>query len=179
ARRARELDSNSLIAFTDLSLAHYFALDFESAAECYDSALSLGPNFEMALVLGGWLGLGTNDPERALYYYKRLHEIAGPVPWSENLLSAAHALAGRHEEAEHYHRRVTERHPQDFVPPFFHAVYHRCVGDHDTAVDWLEKADHGRYGYIAFICVEPVWDPLHSHPRFQEICRRVKASKSS
>jgi hypothetical protein len=47
------------------------------------------------------------------------------------------------------------------------------LGDKDQAFDWLEKAYQERHPYLILIKVEPVFDSLHSDPRFQNLLRRI------
>lgn len=46
----------------------------------------------------------------------------------------------------------------------------------DQALDWLEKAVRDRGAtYLNFIKVDPFFDPLRGHPRFEAIVSRVSS----
>jgi hypothetical protein len=46
-----------------------------------------------------------------------------------------------------------------------------ALDDKDRALEWLEK-DRG--GWMVWLKVNPVFDGLHSDPRFQDLQRRMR-----
>jgi tetratricopeptide (TPR) repeat protein len=46
------------------------------------------------------------------------------------------------------------------------------AGDYDLAIDWLEKAYEEHAPMLPYIGV-PLWDPLRSNPRFQDLLRKM------
>jgi len=46
------------------------------------------------------------------------------------------------------------------------------AGDFDRAIDWLEKAYEERDPFLPYITL-PLYDPLRSDPRFQDLLRRI------
>jgi tetratricopeptide (TPR) repeat protein len=46
------------------------------------------------------------------------------------------------------------------------------AGDYDRAIDWLEKAYEERDPFLTYIGM-PIYDPLRSYPRFQDLLRRI------
>ena len=57
--------------------------------------------------------------------------------------------------------------PMGIAPTYLFA------GDYDRAIDWLETAYEVDSGIVPFISVRPLWDPLRSDARFQELLRRM------
>ena len=53
------------------------------------------------------------------------------------------------------------------------AMLYAQLGDHDRAIEFLERAYAKRSGDMLYIGVEPHFDPLRSDPRFQALVRRV------
>ena len=53
-------------------------------------------------------------------------------------------------------------------------MIHVGLGNHDQAFAWLERAYEERRGWLAYLKVEPMHDPLRSDPRFGEFVRRMK-----
>ena len=45
--------------------------------------------------------------------------------------------------------------------------------DKEKAFAWLEKAFADRSVFLVFLKLEPLMEPLHSHPRWQGLERRV------
>jgi hypothetical protein len=47
------------------------------------------------------------------------------------------------------------------------------ASDHDRAMGWLEKAFEVRDPNMPYIGCTPIYDPLRSNPRFQDLLRRM------
>ena len=47
------------------------------------------------------------------------------------------------------------------------------AGDYDRAMDWLEEAFEVRDPILTGIGTSPLYDPLRSDPRFQDLLRRM------
>jgi hypothetical protein len=54
-----------------------------------------------------------------------------------------------------------------------YAFLYTHVGDHERAIQYLERAYEERVGDMLFIRAEPSFDPLRGDPRFQELVRRM------
>ncbi len=46
-------------------------------------------------------------------------------------------------------------------------------GDYDRAIEWLERAFEVRDPMLPYNGFYPIWDPLRSDPRFQDLLRRM------
>jgi TolB-like protein/Tfp pilus assembly protein PilF len=53
------------------------------------------------------------------------------------------------------------------------AQYYLYAGDHDRAMDWLEKAFEVHDPNLPYNGFVPIWDPLRSDPRFQDLLSRM------
>jgi hypothetical protein len=47
------------------------------------------------------------------------------------------------------------------------------LGEHERALDWLERAYDGRDPNLPTISHRPLFDPLRNHPRFRALLRRM------
>ena len=63
------------------------------------------------------------------------------------------------------------------VAPVLVAQVYAELADADNAFKWLEKGYEQRDGFLVDLNVNPLWKPLHSDPRFQDLVRRVGLSK--
>ena len=80
---------------------------------------------------------------------------------------------GRRGEALKVLEELTNLSERGYVDGYHLATAHLGLGDHEKAIDWLEYAfDEGSIS-VAFLGVDPVWDPLRSEPRFQNLLRRM------
>ncbi len=48
------------------------------------------------------------------------------------------------------------------------------MGDKNRAIEQLNRAYDDRAGWLIYLNVEPVFDPLRSDPRFTELVSRMK-----
>ena len=46
-------------------------------------------------------------------------------------------------------------------------------GDRRSAMDWLEKAYEERSAWLAWMNVEPRFDPLREDPRFKQLAAKI------
>jgi tetratricopeptide (TPR) repeat protein len=57
-------------------------------------------------------------------------------------------------------------------PPKYVAGWYLFAGDYHRTIDWLEKSYEARTPTMPYLG-RPVWDPLRSDPRFQDLLRRM------
>lgn len=50
----------------------------------------------------------------------------------------------------------------------------RALGEDERALDWLERAAEERDAGLPWVAVEPVFDPLGSHPRYRRLLSRME-----
>jgi len=90
------------------------------------------------------------------------------------VLGSIYAKAGRRDDAikvlDLLHDRMNHG---EYVPAFNVAFVYTSLGDKDQAFFWLEKAFDEGEGKLLALKVDPIFDPLHSDPRFAELARRV------
>jgi hypothetical protein len=60
-----------------------------------------------------------------------------------------------------------------YVPAYLVARVHLGLGDTDRVFELLETARVERYGYLAYLDVEPMFDGIRTDARFEELVRRV------
>jgi len=85
----------------------------------------------------------------------------------------AYAVAGRTKEARNELETLRVLSKRHYVSPFYMAVVHTGLGEKEEAIDWLEKAFQDRSNGLVFLKMDPELDSLRSHPRFQELLRRI------
>jgi len=57
--------------------------------------------------------------------------------------------------------------------PYRVAAVHLALGDKDQAIGWLNKDFEEMDNWMNQLKVDPLMDPLRSHPRFQELMREI------
>jgi TolB-like protein/Tfp pilus assembly protein PilF len=98
-----------------------------------------------------------HDPERVAAFEEGLAE--GGYEGVQRAI--ADLLAARREASGGFAPRST-----------WIALRYLDAGDHDRAIDWLERAYGDRDPNLPYV-TGPVWDPLRSDPRFKDLLRRM------
>ncbi len=172
-RRALELDPVSLSLNENLGWALYVARRYPEAIAQFQKTLELDPNFGQALRYLGLTQLYLGRYGEALKTLEKARTVLPVEPEVQADLALAHALSGEKEEAQRMLDALMEESGERYVSPFLIASFHSGLGNFENALDWLEKAADERVGYVVFLGVDPAFDPLRAHPRFQALLARV------
>ena len=63
---------------------------------------------------------------------------------------------------------------QAYVSSYDLAILYVGLGDKDRALEQLNMSYEDRAGFIIYLNVEPLFDPLRSDPRFTELVWKMK-----
>jgi tetratricopeptide (TPR) repeat protein len=88
-------------------------------------------------------------------------------------LGQAFALVGRTEEAREVLRRLEALSRQRYVSPYHMAYVYAGLGEHERAMDWLERACEERAGGIFGVKGSFLFTSLRGHPRFKALLRKM------
>jgi tetratricopeptide (TPR) repeat protein len=167
---ALELDPHRSMFQTYLGYVHFRARRFDEAVEQFNIGLSLEPHradahgglwrvlhetgmFEQALAEARkfFIARGYSDTAEAM---ARGESESG---YSGAMISGAETLAARANLAD----------------SMYIARLYLCGGDKEKALEWLEKAYQERVQDIIYLRASPIYDPLRSDPRFQDLLLRL------
>ena len=93
------------------------------------------------------------------------------------LVSSRHKAkfrAREESEARTILGELEEVRARDYVSPVALATIHLGLGDVDKALDWTEVAYDERRGWLAYLKVNPIMDPMRGHPRFEALVTKMK-----
>ena len=171
--RAREADPLSPLISSNVGKILHLARRYGEAIEEHRKALALDPNFWITHNnLGLTLAL-TGAYDEAIAEFQRAIEL-GNSPEAKANRAYAYAMSGRSREAKQILDELQARIPQVYSSPFDLAVAFTGLGDRDRAFSWLEKAYQERVRPLPSIKINPLFDPLHSDPRFAALIQRMK-----
>ncbi len=88
-------------------------------------------------------------------------------------LGYALARAGRVDEARAILKALADQAQGDYVSPVAFATVLLGLGDIHRALDWTERAYEDRRGWVAYVNVNPMMDPMRGHPRFQRLVEKM------
>jgi tetratricopeptide (TPR) repeat protein len=60
-----------------------------------------------------------------------------------------------------------------YIPPFNLAIVYLGLGDHESALDYLERAYSADSQWLGWLKNDRVFDPLRSEPRFVALMRKL------
>lgn len=171
--RAREADPLSPVISTNVGKILHLARRYGQAIEEHRKAVELDPNFGLTHNnLGLTLAL-TGRYEQAIAEFRRAIELSGN-PEAKANLAYAYAVSGRPREAREILNELQNGTPHAYSSPFDIAVAYTGLGDRDSAFVWLEKAYDEKARPLLSLKINPLFDPLHSDPRFPALVRRMK-----
>jgi serine/threonine protein kinase/tetratricopeptide (TPR) repeat protein len=91
----------------------------------------------------------------------------------EALEAVANAKAGNRERALEILRAMEEESSRQPMLTYFVGMLYCALGELETAIDWLEKAEQIGLGILIILACEPFFTPLRPHPRFQALLRKL------
>jgi TolB-like protein/Tfp pilus assembly protein PilF len=169
---ARQLDPLSLIIKASSGWCSQIARQYDRAIEEVRSVLEMDPTFMVAHsileLIYGILGMEQQDVEELKTMFRHLgfQDVSAAI-------DKAFTESG--------YGRVLEIMVDEFssgrvLGPYAHrwaAIYLVRLGRLEEALDCLEQAYENREQEIPLIGVQPEYDALRSHPRFQDLLRRM------
>jgi hypothetical protein len=69
---------------------------------------------------------------------------------------------------------LTEMAKHEYVSPYSIAQAYMRAGDEEKTLEWLEKAHDEHASGLVSVAADPMFDPVRSNPRFQEILRQMR-----
>jgi Flp pilus assembly protein TadD len=173
AHRALEIDPLSPIINTDLGLLSYYAHDYGTAIEQLKRTLTLEPDFAVAHWRLGLAYAQSGNLRDAENEIRRALELSDHSPVFLSALGYVLAAAGRHAEARQILNELHVLNRERYVFPNFFANVHLGLNDKEQALVWLQRAYEDRCSSMAGIKVEPMYDPLRSDSRFQDLMKHA------
>ena len=103
---------------------------------------------------------------------QRAMAIAGR-PVTQAILGYIHGLSGDRKRAERALDELDGLAREGSVPALYLVYPHIGLGQTERAFELLEKAYAERSGLLVYLKVEPIFDPLRSDARFEDLLRRM------
>ena len=171
---ALELDPASVSIRRSMGFAYYYARRYDQARYHLSRALAMNPTaFEtyrfLALALaqqGQWA-----EAERAT---REAMALPGSGPYTIATLGYVLARTGRRAEAEDQLAELDALRRTGYVSPVAYAMLHLGLEQWPQALAWVERAYQERRGWLAYLKVNPILDPLRGHPGLDVLLRKMR-----
>jgi tetratricopeptide (TPR) repeat protein len=172
SERARQLDPLSPIIAADKGAILYFSRQYDRAIEQFRAVLEMEPNLQRAhMVLFAYAQKGqTADALAEIQNWRR----GDDTPWTWAAEAYVYGHSGQPAQARGALEKLEQmnRH-QHLDPAPMLALAYAGMENKDEAFVWLQKAYSEHTNAVTTLKVDPIYDPLRSDPRFQNLVRRV------
>jgi serine/threonine-protein kinase len=174
AHTAQELDPASVSIRRALGYNYLYARRYDQARYHLTRAIAMNPTAEESYrVLGLTLALNGQfeEAERVL---REATGLPAAATYTRVTLGYALARAGERDYSERLAAELEEKLKHDYVSPVELSTLYVGLGDNQRAIDWAERAFDERRGWMAYLKVHPIVDPLRGDPRFEALIQKMR-----
>jgi adenylate cyclase len=174
-KKAVMLDPVTIHIVAEVGWVLYYARLYDQAIAAELKTLEMDPNFAIAHSILGDIYTQKGLYKEALVEYQRWAGLSSVGPGTETSMAYTYARMGRTAEALQKLNKLKSEfhHGHLLVTASDIALLYAALGDKNQAFAWLEKSFGRHEELMAFLKVEPTFDPLRSDPRFQDLVRRM------
>jgi TolB-like protein/Tfp pilus assembly protein PilF/tRNA A-37 threonylcarbamoyl transferase component Bud32 len=172
-RRALDLDLLSSWYSATHGWHLYFARRYKDAEKQLRAGLEIHPDEYVFHVFLGLVLEQQGDHGGAV---RELEKAVSMDVNNDDLAQLAHAYgtAGRRADAERTIARLLARRRDGFVPAASLAMAYAGLKNEEETLRWLEAGVEDHSEMLVFIAVDPYYDWIRPHPRFQAVLRRLR-----
>ncbi|HUK16475.1 MAG TPA: protein kinase [Bryobacteraceae bacterium] len=175
AELTRAAETSPLSPVINLAAASrlYYARQYAAAIEQCQKTLALEPTFVPAHVLLGRAQLLKGQFGEAAAELKKALELSEGDTNELATVAYGFAVGGQRGEANKSLGDLKERAQQTYVQPLALATIQIGLGNRNEAFGWLAKAFDDRSAGLVYLKVDPVFDPVRSDARFNDLLQRI------
>ena len=174
AQLAQQLDPLSLLMNQTAGMVLCLARQYDRAMEELRKVIDMDANYAAAHGTLGLVYARKGMCEQAIDEFATVASLAGGHPavaTSVKALTAyTYAVCNRTDKAR---ALVNEILPEPTASAYLLATIYASLGEHDRALDWLDRAYADRDVQVVALKVDPALDPLRPTTRFQELVARI------
>lgn len=170
---ALRLDPLSLVLKCSLASAYFYGRRFDDAEAAARDAIGLDANFPLAHFFLGQALLQQGELAGAVAACGAAVQLSGRSSETLAALGVAHATRGDEAAARAILTELDEARRFGYVSPCHPALVHAALGEHEAALDGLERALTVRAADLAWLAVRPTWDGVRAQPRFRALVERL------
>jgi serine/threonine-protein kinase len=171
---AIELDPASVSARRGLGWLAFYARRFDQALDHLARAIEMNPMaVESYRILGTTLGMQGHwgEAERVL---RDAVALPGAGAYTTATLGWVLARAGKRTEAEQLLGELETVARASYVSPVAFAIFHVGLGNVDRVLDYAERAYDEKRGWLAYLKVNPLLDPVRTESRFRSLLQKMR-----
>jgi serine/threonine protein kinase/Flp pilus assembly protein TadD len=174
AHTAQENDPASVSGRRSLGYCYVYARRYEQARYHLSRAIAMNPTAEESYRIQGVILTILGEHGEAERVLREALDLASPgTTYTKATLAYSLARGGNKTFALQVRDELLEKRKHDYVSPVELATVSVGLGELDEAVKWCEQAAEERRGWVMYLGVHPVVDPLRQNPRFQALLRKM------
>lgn len=169
---ARNLDPFSSVAKLNYCRVFYYAHEPDRALPCFEALVKEDPGYAYHRYMLGLVYLSKGMYPEAINLFEKLY--GGDRRMAGSALGYAYGVAGRRGDALRVMSEMERLQSSDsHISAQEFAIINVGLGDREKAFSFFEKAAAERFGPLAFVGVDPLYDGIRSDPRFVELIREL------
>ncbi len=177
SERSCELDPLCLDVGTAAAWVRYAAGDYDAAIDQCRNTIDMDPEYLAARRLLGAAYLQADRVAEALAELQTAATLVDDDPLVLACLAHAKAVTGSPREAAALIDRMRRLAMERFVSSYYLALAHTGLGNRDEAFAALEQAWLDRDPGLAFVRVEPRFEPLRTDDRYVALLDRMEMKR--
>jgi TolB-like protein/Tfp pilus assembly protein PilF len=170
-RRAQELDP--LAHRADVASTLIRAGRYDEALQESLRAVEFDPDYGRGRSTLGWAYMKLGMPDQGLAELEHAVRLAPGHPLYLAQLGEAYGLAGKTGQAREVLRQLEEIARGRYVSPYHLAYVYTGLGEHDAAIECLERTYEEQVGMVFGIKGSFLFTTLREHPRFRALLARM------
>ena len=170
---ALELDPASVSIRRSMGWTYYYARRYEQAQYHLRRAIEMNPAAAETYRVLGLVLASQGKMDEAEQVMRDGQALPASGAYGAAALGYVLGRVGRRQEAADVLRKLESRARDDYVSPVAFATIHLGLEDWDRAFAWMERAFDERRGWLPYLNVNPIFDPVRADPRFVDLVHRV------
>lgn len=173
-RRAEELDPASLGIKAEFASYYFLTKQYDKAIEESKKLIELEPKYPFGYIflLVGYREKG-NEKEEVETFLKVAETFYGNGESEIEELRNSYNHGGLKGFCLKRIEQMDKDSDRNVYLAWDYAGFFIRLGDRENAIKWLKKSYQNRDRWITSIKYDPVWNPIRSDPRFEEIVKQI------
>ena len=170
-RQAQELDP--LTHRADLAAALLRGGWHDEALQAALTCVEFDPEYGRGRSTLGWAYIKNGMPDRGIAELEQAVRLVPGNTMYLGQLGEAYGLTGRVDEARAVLARLQQMSGHRYVAPYHMAYVYTGLGEHEAAIEYLERAYEERAGSVYAVKGSFLFTPLRVHSRFQALLAKL------
>lgn len=171
--KAVQLDPFNLEYNIDLADIYRMSGYHDKCKQVSEEMLRRYPDNSETYWILGLLAYNKANYAEAVKMFKETVKRSGNEAWAKLHLVMALAKNGNTEEAQKEMSLLEKEQNLTQTAPVEMAMAYLGLGQTDKALDMLENSRKAHANWLISLGMDPVWKPLHQHPRYKSLVRQM------